>query len=827
MSNVTCPICFRRCPSRRRFICHMLSDHKDDGVQYTVFCAIRTCSYRTRSYSALKSHYRRCHPLHDIDICLNSNNTVDIQENAEHFHVDVQHGDDLESVLMFDLRKRLAKYLLNMEAKFKLSKVSLNFVATFTENLFSDFHDYIQTKINDLVLREQLSNIFSDNTTLIFDQFKTVYGRENLYKNQFGLVEPQSILMGNGYHQVKGRKIHKKSFGYFIPFVKQLKLLLNNPQVWHYYKHVKKSKDDLMRDVSDGEYIRNHPFTLANKPFLQIVLNYDDVEFQNALRSNHKYKLSLFYFTILNIPVEYRSRLSSIFLLAAAPSSSVQMYGIKHLLSDFITSMRRLSSEGMQIQIGNNLEEIFADLIFCIADNPAAAVLAGMKKSCSFALKPCRNCWAEKAQMRTNFRECHFELRSMERHLECCSVLHDKDLSKTNYNHWSTMYGVTCLSPLYEINHFPLTENIIQDNMHNYLEGICPLKIAHLLKRYIVDLDMFTLDWFNDEIMSFPYSKSQEGHKPVPLERKDITTNMKVRQKATACLCLLQVMPYVLGPFFKDTMCPFYENFLQMVQIVKLSFCPYATNDTAGQLETLIEIFCQNYVALYGTDQVARPKLHFLLHTPRLITKFGSLHSLSTLRFEAKNGLFKSKTWHCFKNMSLSISKMHQIDLLNNLIDDKGCPSKKFVYAGDVLGKVVASYTLGTLPDEIQRLLNLNFPQITPQMHIDECKDCSIDGIKYREGCALIKNWDESNIPSFGILRRILVINNQKYFFMEDLETGPFTDYLNAYEVTKAVTCSLYKFHQFKNVFPLDIYNCKQSKSHFISNWYFHCAEGM
>ena len=67
-----------------------------------------------------------------------------------------------------------------------------------------------------------------------------------------------------------------------------------------------------MRDVCDGDYIKNHPLNVDMSNFLQLSLSYNDVEIQNPLRASQTYKLAMFYFSILNIPVQFRSKLRTI-----------------------------------------------------------------------------------------------------------------------------------------------------------------------------------------------------------------------------------------------------------------------------------------------------------------------------------------------------------------------------------------------------------------------------------------------------------------------------------------------------------------------------------
>jgi len=79
------------------------------------------------------------------------------------------------------------------------------------------------------------------------------------------------------------------------------------------------SSDTLLMDMPDGNYLSTHPFLHDHPSALLFALYTDDFELVNPIGSHRKkHKVSVFYWTLLNIPVEYRSRLSAIQLLALA-----------------------------------------------------------------------------------------------------------------------------------------------------------------------------------------------------------------------------------------------------------------------------------------------------------------------------------------------------------------------------------------------------------------------------------------------------------------------------------------------------------------------------
>ena len=60
------------------------------------------------------------------------------------------------------------------------------------------------------------------------------------------------------------------------------------------------------------------------------------------------------------------------------------------------------------------------------------------------------------------------------------------------------------------------------DAMHDLLEGVLQYEVKELLKKLISE-NLFTLQYVNDAIVSFPYGYTDVGNKPLPIA--DITLN--------------------------------------------------------------------------------------------------------------------------------------------------------------------------------------------------------------------------------------------------------------------------------------------------------------
>ena len=123
---------------------------------------------------------------------------------------------------------------------------------------------------------------------------------------------------------------------------------------------------------------------------ISIIFNIDDVCVVNPLGVRvTKHKFTMANFTIGDIPPQYRSKLSAIFLVTVAKADFVKRYGLQDVLGDFVRGLDKLNTMGMRIP---NLGLVKGRLLFTMNYNPTAAMLSGMKQSASFSHKVCRTC---------------------------------------------------------------------------------------------------------------------------------------------------------------------------------------------------------------------------------------------------------------------------------------------------------------------------------------------------------------------------------------------------------------------------------------------------
>lgn len=81
-----------------------------------------------------------------------------------------------------------------------------------------------------------------------------------------------------------------------------------------------------------------------------------------------------------------------------------------------------------------------------------------------------------------------------------------------------------------------------------------------------------------------------------------------------------RLLPIMIGHLISDDN-PHWKHYLEILDIVNLIFSPTVHPETPGYLEVLIEDNLHTFTVLYP-EQAVIPKMHFLVHIPRFLTRF-------------------------------------------------------------------------------------------------------------------------------------------------------------------------------------------------------------
>lgn len=142
----------------------------------------------------------------------------------------------------------------------------------------------------------------------------------------------------------------------------------------------------------------------------------------------------------------------------------------------------------------------------------------------------CRSCLATSEEYKTHFRENNFAARNKNIHNEHVKVITDPTLTKTAKRFWQKTYGVMRQSPLLKSHIFDVTLCLPQDGMHILIEGVVEIAIRRLLKYCMFELQLFTLEQFNNCIIYFDYGHFKKD-KPAFILREHLTDGGSLRQR--------------------------------------------------------------------------------------------------------------------------------------------------------------------------------------------------------------------------------------------------------------------------------------------------------
>lgn len=460
---------------------------------------------------------------------------------------------------------------------------------------------------------------------------------------KFGMIVPQKQVIYKDVNWVKKKDSlydidETERYAYIIPFWDNLKALINNDEVRFHIENPKQHVNDVYRTVLDGSFYRNNEFFAKNPNALAIILYYDDLGVANPLGVNSKaQKLSMFYWSLANIDPQVRSTESSIQLLAIVKTEWLKKKGaLRRVLEPFVQDILKLQTEGMAITVKGH-EKIFkGSLLFCAGDTPASALIGGFKESVS-VYRFCRQCLTTKYEWKNNFSEQYFTIRDKICHTEHVVAVTEPNVSTGVTEYWKKQYGVNCESPLSDIPIFDATMCLPQDAMHVLIEGVAEIACKNLLRYFIIEKKIFTLEQFNEWRCHFRYYGHFKKDAPAVILHEHLSPDGKLRQTAAQMFVLVHIIPFLIA---ESTILREEQDIrdrlllhAQLLRILNMCLAYKICSKSIDLLSRMIELYITRFDNLYPNTIV--PKFHFLVHVPRCIRLFGPARQQWCFRFES------------------------------------------------------------------------------------------------------------------------------------------------------------------------------------------------
>lgn len=238
---------------------------------------------------------------------------------------------------------------------------------------------------------------------------------------------------------------------------------------------------------------KSTPFYKDNPTALQFQLSTDGYEQSNPLGSEATiHNMTPIYLAIKNIPPEFYSKLSNIYLVSLCRTDDIKTEDVdfNYLWELIVEELCDIEQHGIQIDERTNIKGTVSYLGY---DNLGANSSTGFVESFT-GTHFCRFCTASKKETETMTEEDPSKLRTIydyEHHLDII-------FESTKVNFKETI-GVKRKCELNRLKYFHILRNKSVDVMHDLNEGAIA-KVLHALFSYCISNQIFTEDWLTKKI---------------------------------------------------------------------------------------------------------------------------------------------------------------------------------------------------------------------------------------------------------------------------------------------------------------------------------------
>lgn len=710
------------------------------------------------------------------------------------------------------IKDQMARYYLKLESDFILPSTQVQDIASEIKLISELSHhalknslveqlkkaDVAEDVINSIVKQtfkhDPIFNIHHKYEDV--EQLSTNHLRQKYWKANYPYIKPKQIRVG-----VDARG--KNRYAHFVSIREGLTALLKNEKVRIFIRKSfePRQTSDILKDYTDGtayaEHMKQHP----DGKCLQLHLFQDAFDFDAFGPTQGVYKINGVYYTLGNLPAEYRSKVDSILMtylmLEKDMNPSVQEELLDHdkpkqIFKPLIEELEDLKINGIEL----DGEVIPVCLLFLIGDSLGQHTIGGFVKSftCEFT---CRFCPMSK----TDFLAAPHEvrpLRTPDQYNEAVQVIKHKwtarrdkilrnfgkQVKRLNADRTDTVLA-KCSDPgmkailkkkiskssfkkLCALNFqgvkyrpSPFNSELLQFHVcapamppclaHDLFEGIIKNVLPKILNSFI-EKNWFDLDTLNRRIKSFKCRGSDARDAPTVLKNLD-----KLSGSAVENWNLLRLLPFIIGDLIQDEEDPMWKLYLTLKEICELVCAPSIRLTQVAYLKSLTRYFLHLVKTLL--PHCLTPKMHWLAHYSDLVIVFGPLIRLFTLRFESKHMFFKNvgQACNCFINITKTLSQKymyrfaydHSSDIIPHCLDYDSSQSSPL--------------NAGNLPEEIAALI----PEDFTSDNTENLLKVTFNSVDYKIGDVMILDHADNALDlEVGVIDKILLHCQQTVHFI-------------------------------------------------------------
>lgn len=600
----------------------------------------------------------------------------------------------------------------------------------------------LKLSVSDILNVEKTVSSTCYNTFLNIESKRQ---QENYFKEVLGVSEVRRIPLGKIF--IRGRKgsvmktkVVDQEFMY-IPIEETVQKLINHPDYKVFMKNNSSTNSDILDSYMKGELSKQNKVLKNHPEAKRFLLYYDDVELCSPLKSRAgKQKVGAFYLLLENIPLKFRSCLKVICLVGLVNANFIKgkSYGMDAALQVIVNDLKKFET-GVTLKSG---EIVYGTLIATIGDNLGQHSLGGFKEGFT-AHRCCRVCMARyDFELKTLTREDESLLRNEEDYVKQVQQI---QTGRGKNEKASTEFGLNRESCLNQLDSFHVLKNMPYDLMHDVLEGCLSITLKHLLKYYLYEAKekRFTLDWLNQCISNFDFDYAEAKDKPSELKEDFIkdTSSTSLHQSASQLWLLATILPLILRPHVVVTE-ERWANYIDLLEICRMLFTTEFPRWMVVYLKDCIDNYLTVFIKLYGSRSVI-PKLHFLIHFPRMLLLLGSLVIYMCMRCESNHKYYKRiiSAISAYKNIPLFLARKDQLH-------------QAYIWKKNGLINKTA-----TGPQKTVQLKSVFYSNLvkTSNGEVTESSWLELNGVTFKPDRCFIVIGFENHLPVFALIKKIII----------------------------------------------------------------------
>ncbi|XP_077972807.1 uncharacterized protein LOC120330222 [Styela clava] len=668
-----------------------LKNHIRAGKE--ISCPYLACFRKFRNLNTFSSHIRRTHRLSiqpreevmqiDCPIIFGSIRTPQVFSSPSPLIQMDPSVDSLET-----LRRNCTVFCAMLQYKLLIPGITISKILEAQQKINSCTHASIELAIKNVlqdegidqsVIKKVLESVMHVmmNTPVGDGTLQSSYLRERLYKKLLSFVEPLSYNVARTLSQPEP---NKESYQY-IPIVDSIKALFKYESIRYQYLNPIDPGNYLL-DIKDGGAFKKNSFfnqEAVLRP-LQIILYQDAFEIVNPLGSaKKKHKILATYFTLGNIHPYCRSKVSPIQLVMLVKEHYVSNECIKDIFSPLLADLKIIEHEGIDLGFS---EKVRGSISCILGDNLGSHWIGGFVTNFGTSEYFCRYCSVK----RSDFSENSIVIETLR-----TKESYDQSVNQMLLQVSGNITGIKYDCIFNQLNYFHVCQPSLPPCLaHDIFEGVAQFDMAIFIQ-CLISKGWFTLDYLNMRISTFHYNKSDSTSKPQILK-----PNLeKLTGNASQNRAFLRLFPFWVVDKVQDFDDPIWQMIINLRYIVELICAPKASNAIISALQWLLPLYVASRKQLFPGHTV-RPKHHYLMHYPELISLFGPLIRCWTLRFEGKHSYFKNVVRRTgnFVNVCKTLAHSHQMMQACMLEQRFACPlirrhlaNQQIVYSEAIMHK--------------------------------------------------------------------------------------------------------------------------------------------